>query len=202
MNWSVEPVSQFTEAFEGGKNLQADDESAVDARYRILKVSAVTWQEYDPQESKPLPPDYEPPTNHFVRQGDLLFSRANTTELVGATAYIFSTPDNMILPDKIWRFVWREPRTVDPLYIWSLFQDPYIRYQLGQRATGTSGSMKNISMPKVLSLTVPVPPLELQQEFAGRVRLIRRISEQQMRSKNELEILFQSLLQRAFRGEV
>ena len=60
--------------------------------------------------------------------------------------------------------------------------------------------MKNISKPKVMTLEVPVPPLPLQKEFAQRVKEIRALESAQAASRQHLEALFQSLLQRAFHG--
>src|ERR1051325_6051806 len=86
-------------------------------------------------QAEPVPADYVPQSAHIVKKGDLLFSRANTTELVGATVFVFDTPPNRLLSDKLWRFVWKNPDEIEPLYVWSLFQNQSIRYELGQRAT-------------------------------------------------------------------
>ena len=77
------------------------------------------------EECEPLPDSYEPPAGHFVR---VIFSRANTTELVGAVAYVENTPPNLLPPDKLWRFVWHNPTKAHPLFVWELFQAPSIRY--------------------------------------------------------------------------
>src|SRR5690606_4686336 len=125
--WPVKAVGDFVAGFESGKSLVADDEDDRRSKYLVLKVSAVTSLEYRPEQSKALPPDYTPPASHIVRSGDLLFSRANTAELIGATAYVFSTPPNLLLPDKLWRFVWHnEPRT-EPHFVRYLFQQPKFR---------------------------------------------------------------------------
>ena len=129
-------------------------------------------------------------------------SRAKTTELVGATAYVLETPPNLLLPDKLWRFFWKQPVQVEPFYVWSFFQTATVRRELGRRATGTSGSMKNISKPKVLSMLVPTPPLLLQRQFAARVQEIRALEGRQAESRCRLDDLFQSLLHRAFQGEL
>jgi type I restriction enzyme S subunit len=202
MGWDTVPVSAFVEGFEAGRSLAAKDQESDSATYRVLKVSAVTWGRYQPQESKPVPPDYVPPKNHFVKQGDLLFSRANTTELVGAVAYVNETPPNLLLPDKIWRFIWRDPDEVHPLFVNSLFRHPVIRYELGKRATGTSGSMKNISMGKVLSMEVPLPPSKLQQQFGDFATKISAIELQCNRSRDQIDRLFHRLLHDAFSGEL
>ncbi len=161
--WDLHPVSSFVTELYGGRSVNPAGADETAGRFRVLKISAVTWGDFRPEESKPVPADYEPPTSHFVRAGDLLFSRANTTELVAATTYVFDSPPNLLLPDKLWRFVWQEPRKVEPAFVWCLFQTPSVRRELGKRATGTGGSMKNISKPKVMTLEVPLPPLTLKR---------------------------------------
>lgn len=200
--WPAASVSDFVAGFESGKSLVADDEDDSAAAFRVLKVSAVTSLEYKPEQSKAVPSDYVPPKSHIVRAGDLLFSRANTTELIGATAFVSTTPDNLLLPDKLWRFVWHQPTRTAPLYIWHLFQQPKFRKEIGQRASGTSGSMKNISQEKVLSIRVGHPPLTVQQTFATRIRAIEALKATHRAALAELDALFASLQQRAFNGEL
>ena len=59
-----------------------------------------------------------------------------------------------------------------------------------------------ISMGRLAELVVPVPPLPLQQEFAQRVAEIREMEAAQAASRQRLKALFQSLLHRAFNGEL
>ena len=200
--WPVHPVSDYVSEFQGGKSVEAESDENLVARNRVLKVSAVTGMRFLPEESKPVPERYEPPPEHFVRHGDLLFSRANTTELVGAIAYIWDTPHNLLLPDKLWRFVWRDASTTEPLFVWALFQTAPLRYEIGRRATGTSGSMKNISQKKVLGIRTIVPPPEAQHEFARRVVAVEKLKAAHRASLAELDALFASLQYRAFRGEL
>ena len=51
-------------------------------------------------------------------------------------------------------------------------------------------------------IRIPVPPLPLQKEFAQRVAEIREVESAQAASRQRLESLFQSLLHRAFNGEL
>ena len=51
-------------------------------------------------------------------------------------------------------------------------------------------------------LDVPLPPLVLQKEFAARVTEIRAMQADQSASRKRLDDLFQSLLHRAFEGEL
>ncbi len=199
-DWPRVRIDSFVAGFESGKSLVADDEDDASSTFRVLKVSAVTSLEYKPEQSKAVPAEYKPPVSHIVRTGDLLFSRANTTELIGATAFVEQTPDNLLLPDKLWRFVWHKPSRAAPLYVRHLFRQPKFRREIGQRASGTSGSMKNISQDKVLSIDVGHPPLPLQQTFATRVQAIEALKAQHRAALAAQDALFTSLQQRAFAG--
>lgn len=200
--WRIVSVADFVASFEGGKNIVSADEEHSNSPYRVLKVSAVTSLEYRPTESKPVPDEYTPTESHFVRAGDLLFSRANTTDLVGATAYVFTTPPNLLLPDKIWRFVWRSRDEIDPFFVWFMFQHPKFRYEIGKRATGTSGSMKNISQEKVFSMRAIMPPVAAQRRFGLTARSVANTLTLQQESATKLDTLFSSLQHRAFQGDL
>lgn len=200
--WPVIEVSRFVRRFEAGRSIAPSGEDDMVSKYRILKVSAVTWGKFSPEESKPIADSYTPTPEQLVRSGDMLFSRANATELVGATVLVDETPENLLLPDKLWRFVWQDPDQVEPRFVLSLFQHPSIRRELSNRATGTGGSMKNISMDKVMTMKVPFPAIDLQRAFAARVAEIRALETAQAASRKRLDDLFQSLLHRAFQGEL
>lgn len=187
-------VREFVARFEGGKNLQAGSDGSTD--FRILKVSAVTSGKYAEAESKPTPDGYEPPQNHIVREGDMLFSRANTEELVGATALVRATNGRTLLPDKLWRFVWAEP--VEQAFMHALFQSAHVRRELGKLSSGTSASMRNISQAKLFELRLPIPPLEEQRAFARRAESAQSIRSQQDAALAKAAATFDSLLARAF----
>ena len=66
----------------------------------------------------------------------------------------------------------------------------------------TETTVPHISPNNIRSFRVPVPPLPLQKEFAQRVGEIREMDAAQAASRRRLEALFQSLLHRAFNGEL
>ncbi|MEM7245919.1 MAG: restriction endonuclease subunit S [Acidobacteriota bacterium] len=199
MGWDVGRLADVVERLDGGKNVA---QSETETEYRVLKVSAVTSGQYRPEESKYLPADFEVPESYLVRKGDLLISRANTAELIGATAYVWDTPQRIVLPDKIWKIVWKEEAEVEPLFVYQISHTAAFRRALSSRASGTSGSMKNIAKPKLLGLRIPLPPQGLQRRFAAIVESVERQKMSQRAHLAELDALFASLQQRAFRGEL
>ncbi|MBX2990233.1 MAG: restriction endonuclease subunit S [Bacteroidetes bacterium] len=63
-------------------------------------------------------------------------------------------------------------------------------------------AQKNINLEILRKQTVPVPPMEHQHQFAALVEKVESLRAKQRESEKELEGLFQSLMQRAFKGEL
>lgn len=63
-------------------------------------------------------------------------------------------------------------------------------------------SRQALNHQQVRALEIPLPPLSLQKQFAQRVAEIREMEADQAASRTRLDTLFQSLLHRAFAGEL
>lgn len=127
----------------------------------ILKLSAVTYGIYNPSENKALPNEKMFIPELEVHAGDLLFSRKNTYEYVGKTAYVKETPPNLMLPDLIFRLV---PKNNCRLrYLNLLINHDTYRPIISGLAGGTTGSMPNISKQRLLDLAIPLPPVNVQE---------------------------------------
>ena len=148
----------------GAQRIRKDDEIAV------LKVSAVTKGYFIPEECKVL--DDQENIKKYVtpEKGDLLFSRANTREMVGATAIVKEDYPSLILPDKLWKIKFRD--NVNVFYMKYVLSSKSVRNQFSVVSTGTSGSMYNVSMDKFKAIEVPLPPIELQNQFADFVHQV------------------------------
>src|SRR3989344_8017418 len=62
-------------------------------------------------------------------------------------------------------------------------------------------SYPGISNSDILDFQIPLPPLPLQQKFANIVEHVEGLKEKQKKSKDELNLLFDALMQKAFNGE-
>lgn len=83
-------------------------------------------------------------------------------------------------------------------YLVSALQLSYDRL----RALSRGGNQANLNLKIVGDFEVLLPPLLLQKEFAQRVTGIRELETSQAASRQGLEALFQSMLHRAFNGEL
>src|SRR3989344_2702382 len=59
-----------------------------------------------------------------------------------------------------------------------------------------------ISDKDIFDFEIPLPPLPLQQTFASIVEQVEKLKEKQKQSKEELKIMFDSLMQKAFKGKL
>ena len=198
--WEKYELGELIEGFEAGVNYLPGRDGEPTSDWRVLKISAVTWGDFDPTESKAMREYENIDETHIVRQGDLLISRANTTELVGAVSLVKINPPKVLLPDKLWRVKFREDSPILPEYTLHVLRQPALRKIIGDLATGSSGSMKNISMEKAATLPIPVPPLNLQEEFASLVARVESMRSRQAEGERQVDGLFESMLTESFGG--
>jgi len=83
-------------------------------------------------------------------------------------------------------------------FIWALLNSPGIRHQVDIMIAGAAAPRINIA--DIRKLAVILPPFELQQQFSRFVQKVRDHLVKSSQSEDELENLFNSLVQRAFRG--
>ncbi len=163
MEWRAESIGAATEAILSGQCLNGDAKLLEPGQKAVLKVSAVTYGYFKDDEYKVLRDPSQITKGIYPQKGDLLFSRANTKEYVGATALVEQDYPDLMLPDKLWKLVFKPE--VDPVFAKHFLSHPKIRDVLSALATGTSGSMYNISMEKLRNVEIIIPPLERQHAF-------------------------------------
>ncbi len=200
--WKIKPINDCIEKITagtsyGGKNkkeLQNDE-------LGVLKISAVTKGIFNPDEYKAVKKDKLKKKLVHPRKGDLLFSRANTLELVGATSIVHKDYENLFLPDKIWKIDTNET-LIKKVYLHYVLQNKDVRKSFLSIATGSSGSMLNISMAKFRNIHIPFPNIELQEQFETKYNKYIEIKRKLNFSKEAFETLQKALSQLAFKGEL
>lgn len=91
-------------------------------------------------------------------------------------------------------------KLVNPYYILGLYRSSYGRNLIMQRAN--TATMTTIGQEGIEELLCPIPPLPLQEKFARIVQKFERLRTQQREAERQAEHLFQTLLHRAFRGDL
>lgn len=87
----------------------------------------------------------------------------------------------------------------------SLITQDFLEWALRVRGMAdaiTGAAQPQITRKNLETVRLPLPPLDQQKEFAARVAEIRALEAEQAASRKRLDDLFQSLLQRAFSGDL
>jgi type I restriction enzyme S subunit len=199
--WPVLEFGKVIQDIEAGSSVSGEQRPRNPGEKAVLKISAVTWGNFDPREAKVVTPENLPPRLVTPKRGDLLFSRANTRELVAATCIVHDDFPDLFLPDKLWRLSIAK-KLATPEYVHFLLSIGSFRSQLAKIATGTSGSMLNISQAKLMSHGVPIPPIKEQQRFGRASDCVKKSIFASEQSLGVAAALQSSLTSRAFRGEL
>ena len=83
----------------------------------------------------------------------------------------------------------------------------YVQYWIGflqkiLEENAPESAQKNINLAILRTLDIPVPPVKLQQEFSRRVKIVQDMKSKQVNGREYTTAFFNSLVQRAFRGEL
>lgn len=94
----------------------------------------------------------------------------------------------------------RPTAEVNPIFLYNIISSASMRKVLENSAKGIT--MKNLNSGIIENLKIPVPPLRLQTQFAQIVSKTESLKAQYQQSLTELENLYGSLSQKAFKGEL
>ena len=200
--WKIEPCEKVVFDISSGTSYGGDERAFVGSdEVGVLKISAVTKGTFDPTEFKVVNPAQITKTLRFVKRGDFLFSRANTIELVAACCIVQQDYVRLFLPDKLWVLTLNSQLVNSQFFNYLLKNERY-RDVLRSLASGGHDSMLNISMKKFMTLGIPCPLINLQDQFALIVEKVEGIRSRYQQSLTELETLYGALSQQAFKGEL
>ncbi|ENL6073462.1 restriction endonuclease subunit S [Vibrio cholerae] len=138
---------------------------------------------------------YEELDKYSVNQGDVIISRAGTVGKMGVVKSIY---EQSIISTNLIRV--RFGDKLDPLYFVCLMT--YFKTRLKRLKVGDDGSFSHMNTGILDQLEFPYPPVEEQQKYIQfRSKLDDEI-ERLTSLKNEHECNFNSLMQKAFKGEL
>ncbi len=166
------PLGEIVADLEAGVSVNGLDEPVGnDSEVGVLKVSCVSQGRFLPEQNKKVVPTELTRVAVSPRAGDIVISRANTLQLVGASGYVTSDHPNLFLSDKLWKVRLRAQHENAARWLIAVLNSQKLRRELLRRATGTSGSMKNIGKDSFLGIRVPQPPREVQDALGEAFKL-------------------------------
>jgi type I restriction enzyme, S subunit len=89
---------------------------------------------------------------------------------------------------------------INPHYLSFLLNTDQMYSKIRESMGGAA--ITRLTLVKIKEIEIPLPPIELQNKFASIVKEVESMKEQQKHSKNQIDNLFNALMQKAFKGEL
>lgn len=142
---------------------------------------------------------------YSLKEGDILTIRSNgSVDLVGKCALISKKDEGYLYAGYLIRL---RPimNKVNPKYLINILTSIDLRNQIEEKAKSTSG-VNNINSEELSTLKIQLPPIEEQhrivQEIESRLSVADKMEESIAQSLQQAEALRQSILKKAFSGEL
>ena len=194
--WDKVKLSVCLERIDNGKSFICENHARSEDYPAILKLSSATYGIYMPEENKALLNEDQFVESVEVHAGDLLFTRKNTPELVGMAAYVYETPEKLMMPDLIFRLVTNAK--MNPIFLWQLINNREFRSVIKSISGGSAKSMSNISKERLGNVEVICPPKEVQNSFRDLIEQVNKSKVAVQKALDETQTLFDSLMQEYF----
>ena len=165
-SWKVQELGDLIVGLKAGVSVNSENRVKRSNEIGILKTSSISQGTFFPQEHKTVLPSEILRVSTPVEKDAIIFSRMNTPNLVGEVGYVTEDVQDLYLPDRLWLINVRDTKKTFTKWLSWLLVSKNLRKQISDIATGTSGSMKNISKSALLSLKIAVPEFDQQKEIA------------------------------------
>jgi type I restriction enzyme S subunit len=127
--------------------------------------------------------------------GDVILTR----EAPVGESGILKSPDQVFLGQRLMLYRVNSD-IVTSEYLLAAFRSRFLQRQFDKHGSGST--VKHLPLPVCRGFEIPTPPLSLQEEFARRMDSVENLRCGYLVQLVELDALFASLKQRAFRGEL
>jgi type I restriction enzyme, S subunit len=194
--WKEATVEQLSQLVEYGSSSKTSDDST---GVPVLRMGNIFEGELRFDELKYLPSDHEEFPKLLLKDGDLLFNRTNSPELVGKVAVFRSKPTNYSFASYLIRV--RTLAGALPEFLAAFINSSFGRQWVKSVVTQQVGQA-NVNGTKLQALSVPLPPLAEQTRIVAEVdrhlSIIREVEAEVETNLQRAQALRQATLAKAF----
>lgn len=201
-NWEVVPLSYFIKKLESGVSVNSNDKPAGSGQYGVLKTSALSGCIFTAIQNKTVDDNEIKRLKCPVRKNAIIISRMNTPELVGENALVEEKFDSLFLPDRLWQTVYKNNEELNEYWFSRLLSSAKYRQKISFQATGTSGTMKNITKGDFLQINIPKPNINEQNKITEILKAININETVNKGNLIKLQLLKTGLMQDLLSGKV
>lgn len=168
-DWSVVRLSVLISELNAGVSVNSVNEKLglYGHTESVLKTSCILDGYFFPDECKKILPGDIGRAKLNPTKDSIVISRMNTPALVGECGYVDKDYSYLFLPDRLWQTIIRKEAGVNVRWLAYLLSFGQFSKAIKDTATGTSGSMKNISKETFLGLQVIFPDKREQTAIAN-----------------------------------
>ncbi|MCU9813346.1 restriction endonuclease subunit S [Paraclostridium sp. AKS81] len=142
----------------------------------------------------------QPKDEYLLKDGDIVFVRSNgSKELVGRSVLIKGLEEDTTYSGFCIRYR-NQNNEIMPEFLSSLFSDEGFKSYFKKDSRGAN--INNLNQQMLSDLNIIIPPIELQNKFTDFVKQVNKLKFEMENSLKELENNFNSLMQKAFNGEL
>ena len=201
-DWAVHNIGELVTMVRNGRSIRQDTEGSADGA--VLTLTAVRSIDLGLSFQKPISLPEDVAKQFVIDDGDVFVSRANTIDLVGLSAVAMERPAaRLIYPDLLIKLK-ADRSKVTPRFLAYALRSAGARKQIKERAFGSSQTMVKISGERLREVSIPVPPLQTQEQIVARLDaahdLIANLSVDS--ASGEIEALRGAVVRKAFGGEL
>lgn len=195
--WEQRKLAELTKTITTGKSVNSDEGEVSDGNIGVLKTSCVSYDRFNPSESKPVVKSEQQLVKCAVEKDSVIVSRMNTPERVGACGYASTDFPNLFLPDRLWKLKFQD--TVDTYFVYMMLVSSAYKEKITSMASGTSGSMYNIPKETFLNLQLVIPAKIDEQKQLGKIlKKIDTLITLHQRKLEKLQNIKKSCLEKMF----
>ena len=186
-------------AFKSGDYVDTSD--VLNCRMSNIRPDGTFNIDYAP---KYLPNEYyDIYTKYRLIEGDVIIAMtdmAGDPKILGVPTFVRTNGKLVLLNQRVGKLQDIDTSKVHPEFLSHTLNKPSVKGYYKRFAGG--GVQLNIGKQQILSLEIGIPPLDVQKTFLSRINQIEKQKQQAEASLVKAEDLFNSLLQRAFKGEL
>lgn len=192
-----------------GKSPNCEKRPKRENEWGVLTTTAIQENDFLPTENKVLPPNYIVNSEHSVKHGDILITRAGPVNRTGVVCFVDKECDNLILSDKTVRIEYLRDYC-NPIFIVLVLNSPTIHELLMSVTVGMASSQVNVSQDNIQNTLIPFPCIKMQNRIVAKITNLLPIIERYKSEQEQLEelnaqlssSLKKSILQEAIQGKL
>lgn len=196
--WEIDPIEKVILSTQNGFSPREDFSSEGNI---VLRIRDISTGKIDYSNPRRMILNEKDLAKYTLDQDDLIIVRVNgNPNLVGIASEFVIQDEPIIFSDHIIR-VRLDKELINTTFVVHLLNSPYGRKEVLNNISTTAGQY-TINSSGLSRIKTIYPPLSKQEQFSKVIKKFNRFLISQTESERQAEMFFQSLLQKAFQGEL